>query len=74
MMSHDLLVQMAYCHTLSCFGLFLLALLLMLMYTNMNPFLGRIQKFVEGGSDKHPPKVAHPRGPGSGGMLPGEKI
>ena len=72
-MSHDLLVQMAYCHTLSCFGLFLPALLLMLMYTNMNPFLGRIQKFVEGGSDKYPPKVAHPRGPRSGGMLPGKK-
>jgi len=52
------------------FDLFLPALLLMFMYTNMNPFLGRIQKFVEGGSDKYPPKAAHPRGPGSRGILP----
>ena len=56
------------------FDPFLPALLLMFMCTNMKPFLGRIQKFVEGGSDKYPLKVAHPRGPGSGGMLPGKKF
>ena len=56
------------------FDLSLLAFLLMFMYTNMNPFLGQIQKFVEGGSDKYPPKAAHSRGPGSGGMLSGKKL
>ena len=56
------------------FDLFLPALLLMFMYTNMNPFLRRIQKFVEGGLDKCPPKAAHPSRPGSGDMLPGKKF
>ena len=56
------------------FDLFLPALLLMFMYTNVNPFLGRIQKFVEGGSDTYPPKAAHPSTPGSEGMLPGKKF
>ena len=47
-MSHDLSANglLSYVVVLMAgFELFLLALLLTFMYTNMNPFLGRIQKF-----------------------------